>query len=798
MYVYCIFLLLQDMRQAVRAYQNVGTTEALQKAFIIQKEYDIDGAISTCLMDETGSLLPAALEMALNVNPPKSESFLSDLALKTSNYYLKLNKPGYALETAVFITVDERINFYKSNGFVTEFINLLQKTRRLEELYHFLKGCNKFEEGASIAKKFKDIDNQIIFELMAIKSKLLRSANHPVYSKEARQNDAKKLQLLSKNTHDHLQQLLLYYTALLEGKGDWYKIYMILDDHYLKIKAFDFYINMFKSNVSNHNVSTVFKNLRQLLHLYKSELDEKMIKFFDVSKIGKECYISPLMLQDLHGSDIEVYKKDGDHDGMFVLNESRLQGLFRNHTKSFAINWLKIIDEVLGYEEEQYTIFSGYVKVQDIINVMYYYTVAIEHKYYYDKFNIKCPAKRNSGISKKLISLLNFSWICYIPITHNSAKALIENRVVNSAFVNLGIKNSTVFIEKWVFLNYGNQRIVNFVKFAEETINSHISVIKPSKIRMIDLSPVIAKLEIITIGLLGILSEVDSEHKIVIPQSYEIATGFFNTTNDNHMFLLVADSEKEYGNILHLLNVIIKILLGDANFNSMLSMAFVLKYPDGCPLKQYQFERYFVLALALLGNLAPHLPNDVKILFLHSFKFLKTLKVEHQKDFIPMIKEAVKASTTNKILRIISKIQQLHFRKMVTFDFNNDRFKIVPPEKFQSLPLYYKEDDNAGDIIDKPMTTSHDSKHELVSEEEQTKPSAVTQETEHKELVSDLEEEQTKPSAVPQETEHIEFVSEEEQTKPSAVPQETEYKEFVSEEEQTKPAVPQELKLLPH
>ena len=65
--------------------------------------------------------------------------------------------------------------------------------------------------------------------------------------------------------------------------------------------------------------------------------------------------------------------------------------------------------------------------------------------------------------------------------------------------------------------------------------------------------------------------------------------------------------------------MIIRILLGDALFDSMLSKSFLMEYPPGCPFQQYQFERYFVLALTLLGNLAHHLVYDIKMLFQQNF-----------------------------------------------------------------------------------------------------------------------------------------------------------------------------------
>ena len=245
--------------------------------------------------------------------------------------------------------------------------------------------------------------------------------------------------------------------------------------------------------------------------------------------------MSSLMFLDLHVSDTGIYSKDCD--GMFVLNKSQIQRLFRNHTKSFAIKWLLILDKVLGCKEEKYVEFSGYTTEQDIVKVMYYYSNIIEFKYYYDNFKIRCPEFMNSDISTMLLKLLNLPWICYIPVTHRSVVDLIKNHAVNSAFVKLGIRKSAkLFVEKWVFRHYGNQSIVSFTKYAEETINAYLSIIEISDIRLIDLSPVVSELEIITTGLLGTFSEVNNEQSIIIPQSYEISTRLFDSVNDKNLF----------------------------------------------------------------------------------------------------------------------------------------------------------------------------------------------------------------------------------------------------------------------
>ena len=119
---------------AIKAYQKACTTLALQKAVVLQK-VSSDGAISTCLMDETGKLLPTALKMALNANPPSSKHFISNLALQTSNYYIKDGKPGYALEAAVFIAVDQRKDFYKRMDLL---LNILIYYRKLKTFQNYI------------------------------------------------------------------------------------------------------------------------------------------------------------------------------------------------------------------------------------------------------------------------------------------------------------------------------------------------------------------------------------------------------------------------------------------------------------------------------------------------------------------------------------------------------------------------------------------------------------------------------------------------------------------------------------
>ena len=100
---------------------------------------------------------------------------------------------------------------------------------------------------------------------------------------------------------------------------------------------------------------------------------------------------------------------------------------------------------------------------------------------------------------------------------------------------------------------------------------------------------------------------------MVILQSYEIATGFFNSVNNYRLFSLITASEMSSADI-YFFHLIIKILLDDTLLKSMLSMAACVEYPNDYPI-QYQFECSLVLVLTLLGNLASDLVTDINILF---------------------------------------------------------------------------------------------------------------------------------------------------------------------------------------
>lgn len=69
-------------------------------------------------------------------------------------------------------------------------VELLQANRKLPELYRYLKGNSRFEDGANIAYKFKNFDDRFCFVLMDIKQKLL---NLDLYIDETKSQGIKTL-----------------------------------------------------------------------------------------------------------------------------------------------------------------------------------------------------------------------------------------------------------------------------------------------------------------------------------------------------------------------------------------------------------------------------------------------------------------------------------------------------------------------------------------------------------------------------------------------------------------------------
>ena len=172
------------------------------------------------------------------------------------------------------------------------------------------------------------------------------------------------------------------------------------------------------------------------------------------------------------------------------------------------------------------------------------------------------------------------------------------------------------FPTEWAF--QGNtKQFYNFKRFAKETIDRYSTTL-PSDEKV---SSFVSELEIITIGLLAAFSVINNHHCVIIPQSYEIVTEWFN---NRRLFQLLRKPSIKFEDAFDLFLKIIKMLLGNDPFTNILARACIMQYPDHYPV-QYQFERCLVLALTLFGNLAPLLEDDIRNSFQLSLQTIDKL-----------------------------------------------------------------------------------------------------------------------------------------------------------------------------
>ena len=443
------------------------------------------------------------------------------MALKTAKYYIKCGKPGHARETTQLIELEERLRFYKQENWIVEVVELLQANRRLPELYRYLKGNNRFEDGANIAYKFKNFDDHFCFVLMDIKQK---SLNPDFYTDETKSQDIKTLTKFQGGDVDCILAILgcdaqkcLILHEKLEG--------------YRKAEVFNMYVNALQSNPERMSIRTVFKNLRHLLHIYKSNSDGPrgdMIKHFHVEIQNEDEYWVPPLTLHMLGSTEPKKKKHLDLDGMLMLTEGQLKSLFTTKIKSIAKTWLEMLHKVVEKENESSVTLSEQRLFWAFLSK---HALRIEYRYYLEQFGFKFETTGDGtpcSATQMLLSMLNLEWICYIPIGHpevqsNFIKDITDPRtVVSKVFkqTKLPCMNIQGFLEQWMFQG-STKRLKfyykSFSEFAADTIQMYREITESDNP---NIDRIVSELEVVTIGLLGIVSQLEGHwHKVILPQS---------------------------------------------------------------------------------------------------------------------------------------------------------------------------------------------------------------------------------------------------------------------------------------
>ena len=656
----------------------------------MNQDIDDEGAVA-CLMDESTGGLWLTLIMALTSDPSDPEHSVSKSALEAAYYYLRIGKPEHALKTVDnLVGTKDRLSFYISEGFVDEAMTLLLKIKSRYEVYRIMKANNWFKEGAKVALFYNDIEDHITFELLRIQEKLW--SHDTLYTAIAKQQDIEKLQLLEEQTQDcYTKEQINYYIVALKNTVEDYNKIIDVSNSFMRSITFDAFLHAFMSDVQ---VVPIIKNLGFLLKIHKlhqhrlNYVDIQLKNFYHIKIFFHDrkykCNFPPMMLQKL-----QVKRYETDVDGNVVMPLKQLKVVIHRHTKSIAKSWLKVLDELLGKNIQDIGAFKQYVQVKDKIQALRYCTNLISCKYYYEQFEISYAKDLDYCITKMmLINLLSLPWVCYMPKNHRNVEVFLHVPVIVQLFDQLN------FSKEWAFQG-STKQFYDFKEFVEETIDYYSSKV------LIDtaVASFISDLEIITIGLLAILSE-NKNYCLIVPQSYEVVTGWFNGINTRRVLstqvLRKTSRSLKVEDILDYFLKIIKLLLGNNPFTSVLARTCTTEFPDHYPI-QYQFERCFVLALTFFGNLAPLMEDDLKKLFQLNLQTIDKLSLtvklnntSHPRKFRCLINEAANAITTDELLNVIYKIQKLYSRKMVKFNLRSRKplFEIVEPINFPSFHLY--------------------------------------------------------------------------------------------------------------
>ena len=144
-----------------------------------------------------------------------------------------------------------------------------------------------------------------------------------------------------------------------------------------------------------------------------------------------------------------------------------------------------------------------------------------------------------------------------------------------------------------------------------------------------------------------------------------------------------------------ILESLIMVLLGKKHDGSdgLLVKALHFKAQD---LKKnlFGFERYFVLTVAVYGNLAPFLHSDTKSLFQETFRALENPSSDSSSNEVQKTAKRFKLSKATSLIElfnVINTIQTKYSRGMVTYDFTNSSFKLVQPTEFPQTKIGFTE-----------------------------------------------------------------------------------------------------------
>ena len=488
---------------AVKAY--VKNSQYEKAASLYKQINETEKAIKILLLDKEGKLLPNALQLALEYNsiepdiPLEIGCSVNEIAQRTAHYYLHKGKIGKAVDCVEhFSEVKDKVSFFKSAEskapqLIDEAVNVLYKAEQYSDLYHLLKGKEKFERGAEIAEKLQNDQVCCEFLLLSVKKKLLRVDE---YTKEDKVKEADMLEVACKKLHHNditlkLQVELICGILKEEPKAcfDVCKIFVKNINHFGAIEALNAAFGLKEPNLNLRKI-TVIVNCLQIAYkiIYETKSYTKLSsqhlqhcrKFYLFEQSEDTFFLPPDQFYWVHTLE-NKHLPEPDSDGMMQFDALTIYKILEQHITGIAHKWLLLdLEKVLfnimttGEYSSLNSILDKSLDIQEFVKKHYEMSdyllcciQLIEISHCHHGNNIKnCDIggkidkweKLSKYVSLRILDIFSPQWRYFLKLSQNDIELIKKSKITCDWLQNMLHSGDEVtsdintFLRNWCIL----------------------------------------------------------------------------------------------------------------------------------------------------------------------------------------------------------------------------------------------------------------------------------------------------------------------------------------------------------
>ena len=333
------------------------------------KNNETEKAIKILLLDKEGKLLPKALKLVLDYTNTVTDKPLGigcsvdEIAQRTAHYYLDKGKTGKAIDCVEYFSkVKDKVNFFKNAeskapGLFNKAIDVLFQAGYYDDLYHLLKGKEKFERGAEIAEKLQNSHVCCEFLLLLVKKKL-HVLKDEDYTKEEKDKDVTILEKAC-NKLDCKDITLILQVELICGIltkkpmvcFNVCKKFITNINHFGAIEALDFAICLQKPTNLHIQKITVIVDCLQIAYKIVNEIKsstklssqhlQHFRKFYLFEQSEDTFFLPPQQYYWVPALK-DVQLPHPDSEGMMQFNVHKTYKILEQHITEIIQKWLQL------------------------------------------------------------------------------------------------------------------------------------------------------------------------------------------------------------------------------------------------------------------------------------------------------------------------------------------------------------------------------------------------------------------------------------------------------------------------